>query len=199
MFPGVQENVREWTPTLPNDLPLWELESQWTFEFSEYDCRGQNSLDWEVPYIIGHLLELRCLKWALMTHLGFWNISYDQKKSRESKWHFDSWPLKVRNYPYFLGFRWRATYRWKDLNEGYKFSLDLILIEGLQKKLWASKVVEVPILRISGLQFGSLRTKWHLGAGPMVRHREFYKGEGGGFPQVRPVVSLVSLWLFVDR
>jgi hypothetical protein len=29
-------------------------------------------------------------------------------------------------------------------------------------------------------------TKWHLGVGPIVRHRIYYKGEGGGgFPQVR--------------
>ncbi len=26
------------------------------------------------------------------------------------------------------------------------------------------------------------RTKWHLGVGPMARHREYYRGEGGGFP-----------------
>jgi len=27
---------------------------------------------------------------------------------------------------------------------------------------------------------------------PMARHKEYYTGEGGGFPQVRAVVSLVS-------
>jgi hypothetical protein len=32
-------------------------------------------------------------------------------------------------------------------------------------------------------QFGSRRIKWHLGVGPMVRHKKYYKGEGGGFPQ----------------
>jgi len=26
---GVQKSVREWTFTLPNELPLWELESWW--------------------------------------------------------------------------------------------------------------------------------------------------------------------------
>jgi hypothetical protein len=26
----------------------------------------------------------------------------------------------------------------------------------------------------------------------MVNHKKYYKGEGGGFPQVRAVVSLVS-------
>jgi hypothetical protein len=27
-------------------------------------------------------------------------------------------------------------------------------------------------------------TKWHLGVGPMARHKEYYKEEGGGFSQV---------------
>jgi hypothetical protein len=36
---GVQKNVREWTITLPNELPFWELESQWIFEFSEGNFR----------------------------------------------------------------------------------------------------------------------------------------------------------------
>jgi hypothetical protein len=45
MLPGVQESVREWTSTLPNELPLWELESQWTPKSSGGNFRGQNSLD----------------------------------------------------------------------------------------------------------------------------------------------------------
>jgi hypothetical protein len=36
-------------------------------------------------------------------------------------------------------------------------------IKGIHTKLWTSKVVEVLILRIWKLPFGSLRTKWHLG------------------------------------
>jgi hypothetical protein len=28
MLSGMWGSVREWTPTLPNELPLWELESQ---------------------------------------------------------------------------------------------------------------------------------------------------------------------------
>jgi len=44
MLPGMQENVRQGTPTLPNELPFWELESQWTLEFSKGDYRGQNLL-----------------------------------------------------------------------------------------------------------------------------------------------------------
>jgi hypothetical protein len=45
---------------------------------------------------------------------------------------------------------------------------------------------------ISGLPLGSPRTKCHLDVAPIERCREYYKGEGDGFPQVRAVVSLVS-------
>ncbi len=45
---------------------------------------------------------------------------------------------------------------------------------------------------ISGLLLGSPRTKSHSDVGAMGRHNEYYMGEGGGFPRVRAVVSLVS-------
>jgi hypothetical protein len=66
--------------------PKWEMESQWTPKFLESDYRGRNPLDWDVPYIIGKLLERRCLKWACMTHLDTQNTSYGQKKGQESNW-----------------------------------------------------------------------------------------------------------------
>jgi hypothetical protein len=116
-----------------------------------------------------------------------------KKKGWESNCQFDSWQLKVKNRPHLLAFRWHATYCWKSCDKGYNFGLDLISIEGLHKKLWASKVAKVPILGISKLpKVGSPETKWYLGVGLMARHKEYYKGEGGGFPQVRAVVNLVS-------
>jgi hypothetical protein len=105
---------------------------------------------------------------------------------------FDSRPLKVWNRPNFLACRWRATYRWKYLNEGYNFALKLISIGGLHTKLCSLKVAGVPTLGISRLPLGSPGTKCHLGVGPMAKHRVYYKREGGGFPQVWAVVSLVS-------
>jgi hypothetical protein len=42
-------------------------------------------------------------------------------------------------------------------------------------------------------------TKCHLDVGLMEKHIMYYKGEGGGFPQVRAVVSLVSPNLPVVR
>jgi hypothetical protein len=154
-------------------------------------------LDWRVIYIIGKILKLRCLKWAHMTHLDIWNTSYGQKKDRKSNWQFDSRSLKVKNWPNFLMCRWHAKYCWKSLDEGYNFASDLILIGGLHIKLWGPKVTGVPTLKISGLPFGNPRTKCHLDVGFMERHIVYYKGEGGGFPQVWVVVNLVSPNLFV--
>jgi hypothetical protein len=61
----------------------------------------------------------------------------------------------------------------------------------------AHKVIEPQsrkslILGISRLPFESLGTKCHLDVGIAKRHKVYYKGEGGGFPQVQVVVSLVS-------
>jgi hypothetical protein len=82
MFLGVWESVKEWTSTLPNELPLWELKSRWTPESLKSDCMGQNPLDWIVAYIIEFFLECRCLKWSCTTYLGTQNTSYGQKKGR---------------------------------------------------------------------------------------------------------------------
>jgi hypothetical protein len=49
-----------------------------------------------------------------------------------------------------------------------------------------------PTLQISGLPLGSPKTKCHLDVGLMERHIVYYKGEGGGFPQVRAVVNFVN-------
>jgi hypothetical protein len=182
-----------------HELPLWELESQWTPESSERNCRGQNPLVKKVFYIIGKLLKLRCLKWALMTHLYIWNTSYDQTKGRESNWQFDSRPIKVRNQPDFLACRSCATYRWKALAKGYNFAWNIIEIKGLHVKVWAPKVARVLNVGISRLPFASSKTKCHLDAAPVERRIVYYKGEGGGFPQVWAVVSLVILSLPVAR
>jgi hypothetical protein len=186
MLSGVQENVREQTLTLPSELPLWELKSWWTFKFSESNCRGQNPLDWGVLYIIEKLLERRYLKWARMTHLDILNISYGQKKGRESNWQFDSGPLKVRNRPNLLAFRWHATYNWKALDEGYNFDLDLISIQGLHTKLWAPKVTRVSYVGILGLWLGSPGTKWHLGASPIVSTKYTIRGKVVASPKSGP-------------
>ncbi len=197
---GVKESVREWTPTLPREFPLWELESRWSPECLDSDFRGQNPMDWGFFYTVGKLLERRCLKWARMTHLDIWNTSYGQKKGQESNWQFDSRPLKSKNRLDFLACKRRATYRWKALNKGYNFASDLISIGGLHVKLWGPKVGTPTTLGPHNLRESQLwGQKCHLDVGFVERHKVYYKGEGGGFPQVRAVVNLVSSSLLVAR
>jgi hypothetical protein len=167
----VNSHVGSWSP-------------KWTLESSEHNCRGQNPLPWKILYIIEKLLKRRCLKWAMWAHFNIQNTSYGQKKGWESNWQFDSWSLKVRNRPDSLVCRWRAVHHWKAFDEGYNFALDLIVIGGLHTKLCTPKVARVP--------FGSLETKSHLDVAPMERRKVYSKGEGGGFPQVWAMVSLVN-------
>jgi hypothetical protein len=56
----------------------------------------------------------------------------------------------------------------------------------------APKVAGVATLGISELPFGSPRTKSHLDVGLVERHKVYYKGEGGGFPQIQAVMNLMS-------
>jgi hypothetical protein len=172
---------------------------KWTHESSKHNFRDQNQLVQKILYIIEKLLKCKFQKCAFMTHLDIWNTSYGQKKGRESNWQFDFRPLKVRNRPDFLAFRWRETHRWKALDKGYNFSLDFIGIGGIHAKLWAPKVARVLAARISRLPLGSPDTKCHLDVVHVRRCIIYYKGEGGGFPQVWVVVNLVSLNLPMAR
>ncbi len=79
--------------------------------------------------------------------------------------------------------KWCATYCWKDFDKGYNFSLDLTLIKGLHKKLWSSKVQGVPISEIPTWEY---QNKMIFGCSLYGYHKEYYKGEGGGFPKSKP-------------
>jgi hypothetical protein len=181
-FPRVQGGVREWAHTLPNGLPFGELDFLWTPKFSKSNLKGQNSLYRKVHYAIGNLLGCRCSKWAPMIHLSTYNANYGWKKGQESKCQFDSWPLKVMNCPELCACRWCATYFWKDTDKGYIFYINLASIKGVHKKLWASKVARVPISGILKFMTWESWGKWHFGVAPVASHKEYYKGEGGGFP-----------------
>jgi hypothetical protein len=110
-------------------------ESSRTPENSKSDYRGQNTLPWGVLYIVGKFLKSRCRKWLCMNHSDICSTSYGKKKGRESNWQFDSWSLKVGNWPDPDVCRWSATHCRKVLKESYKFALDLNPIRGLSKEL----------------------------------------------------------------
>jgi hypothetical protein len=176
-------------------IGTWE--SSGTPKILELDCKDQNILHWGVLYIIEMLLKRRCWKWPCMGHLDICNTSYGKKKGQESNWQFDSQQLKVKNRPDPSVCRWSATHCWKDINEGYNFSSDLIPIEGLSKELWSCKVPGVQTGLISGLLLGNPGTKSHSDVGAAEKHKVYYMGEGGGFPWIWVVMSQVSLELLV--
>jgi len=63
---GMNPHTPKVTPTLGDGVAM---ESRWSPETSESDIRGQNSMACGVLYIIGNILELRCLKWFRIAHL----------------------------------------------------------------------------------------------------------------------------------
>jgi len=100
---------------------------------------------------------------------------------------------KVENHPELHEFRRHATYPWKDLNKDHNFALNVTSIGGLHKTLWASEVAGVLILGIVRLSIWKSWEKYHLDVTFMACHKKYYKKEGGGFPQVRAIMSLMNL------
>jgi hypothetical protein len=80
----------------------------------------------------------------------------------------------------------------KALKESYNIALDVIPIKGLSKKLWMPKVPGIQAETVSGLLLGSPGKKCHRNVASAESCKEYYKGEGGGFPRVWAVVSQVS-------
>jgi hypothetical protein len=111
------------------------LESSRTPENSELELKGQNTSHWGVLGVIEKVLKFRCLNWPRIGHLDICSPSYGQKKGRESNWQFDSRSLKVQNRPLPNLRIESAIRRWKHLDEGYKFGLDLVAIRLRNREL----------------------------------------------------------------
>jgi hypothetical protein len=136
---------------------------------------------------------------GLVDSFRYLNISYGQKKGWESNCQFHSRPLKVRNRFDLLMCRWHATYRWKALNSAITLLQTSPQLEVFTRSYCLPKSRKSQFGEFRNSQFGSCRKKWHLGASLVAKHKEYYKGEGGGFPQVWAVLSLVNLCLTVAR
>jgi len=178
----------------PNTPKVGDLESSGTPECLEFDNKAQNTSHWGVLGVIGKVLKRRYRKWPRIGHLDICSPSYGQKKGRESNWQFDSRPLKVGNRPLLDVWIESATRRWKDLNEGYNFGLDLVAIRLGSRELRAPKV--------PGLQPGQFRDNfgtptWEsrekepFGCSLGGETQRILYGEGDGFPRVRAVVNQV--------
>jgi hypothetical protein len=131
-----------WSPTLGKS---WDLESSGTPECSELDSKGKNTSHWGVLGVIRKVLKRRYRKWPRIGHSDICNSSYGQKKGQESNWQFDSRPLKAGNRPLPDVRFGSATWRWKDLDEGYNFGSDFVVIQLRSRELRQFKVPGVPL------------------------------------------------------
>jgi hypothetical protein len=124
----------------PNTSKVGDLESFGTPECLEFDSKAQNTFHWGVLDVIGKVLKRRYRKWPRIGHLDICSPSYGQKKGRESNWQFDSRSLKVGNRSLPDLRIESAIRRWKYLDKGYKFGLNLVAIRLRNRELWAPKV-----------------------------------------------------------
>jgi hypothetical protein len=65
------------------------------------------------------------------------------------------------------------------------------------KKIMGIQNNKNPNLRNFGTPDLRVLGKMTFGLAPMVNQKKYYKGEGGGFPQVRAMMSLVNLCMFM--
>jgi hypothetical protein len=114
------------------------------------------------------------------------------KKGWESNYQFDFGPLKVKNHHDSLACKWCATCCWKDLDKGLQLCFRLHFNRKSTHKVMGPQSRGSPNFGNFQIPIWSPGTKWHLGPSPVATHKVYYKGEGGGFPQVQAVVSLVS-------
>jgi hypothetical protein len=73
-------------PSHPKGVPLWGVGVLVDFQIFRGRFQGSKLNFLRSFYINGKLLERKDLKWAMWAHLDIWNISYGQKKGRESNW-----------------------------------------------------------------------------------------------------------------
>jgi hypothetical protein len=128
----------------PNTWKSWGFGVLRDSECSELDSKGKNTSHWGVLGVVGKVLKLRYRKCPRIGNSDIHSPSYGQKKGRESNWQFDSRPLKVENRCLPKIRSERATWRWKDLDEGYNFGSDLVTIQVRSRELWRFKVPGVP-------------------------------------------------------
>jgi len=166
------------------------LEPSGTPECSELNSKAQNTSNWDVLGVIRKVLKRKYRKWPRIGNLDICSPSYGQKKGQESNWQFDSRPLKVGNRPLPNVALKSATRHCKALDESYNFGSRLVPIQIQGEELWPSKVPGFHLGTVSGLHFEGPNKMCDSDVASTVRCREYYMGQGGGFPRVQAVVCL---------
>jgi hypothetical protein len=180
---GMNSHTPNWAPTLGIGILMdFQIFKKW-FLGSKLIILNSSLYHWK---------DLKCLKWARMTHLSSKHIDCGQMKGQESKCQYDSGPLKVGNRHNLLTCKWRVTYSWKAFNESYNFATGFTQLEAYIKSYGFPKLQESQLWKFWDSRLGRLGTKWHLGVIPMARHKEYCEGEGGGFLWIWIMMNFVS-------
>jgi hypothetical protein len=161
----------------PNTRKVGDLESFGTPECSKLNNKAQNTSHWGVLGVIGKFLKRRYRKWPRIGHLDIYSPSYGQKKGRKST---------SSRHPI-----WECDMALKRSRQGLQLWFRPHCNRTLQSGVMAVQSFESPVGTISGLHFGSPKNLCHLDVASTASCREYYMGEGGGFPQVQAVMSLV--------
>ncbi len=77
------------------------------------------------------------------------------------------------------------TYHYKDLNKGYNFTLDFIAIQGLHKKLCASKVMRVPVVMTHSPFLEGLKCESQIENSESVATLALARDQGKGVARLR--------------
>jgi hypothetical protein len=125
-------------------FPKWELGSLSGL------LKLQSSIAWvKTPHIEAFFISLQNY-WSIDVENGLsWTIWTStaqvmaKKKAESQTSNLTPDHQKSGNWPDPEACRWIATCRWKDLDESYKFALNIIPIRGLGNELWVCKVARV--------------------------------------------------------
>ncbi len=133
------------------------------------------------------------------SHDPFGNLKHKLWPKKRSRVKLPIWlaTIKSRESPRFHRVQMVCDILLENSWQGLQFCFRSHLNRSLHAKLWAHKIMGVPVVKMLGLPLGNPETKCHLDVGLVEKYKVYYKGEGGGFSQVQAMVSLVSLNLLV--
>jgi hypothetical protein len=99
---------------------------------------------------------------------------------------------KCQESPWFCCIQVMCNILLKSFRQGILHCFTSHLNQRSTHKVMGFQNHESSIFENFGTPTWESRDKMTFGASPVAKHQEYYKGEGGGFPQVWVVVSLVS-------
>ncbi len=151
------DQVWGWSPTLGK---VGDLESSGTPECVELNNKGQNTSHWGVFGVIEKVLKRRYRKWPHIWPFGHLQPKLWAKEGSGVK--LIVWLPTIKSQESMPSRIWFecATWRWKDLDEGYNFGLDLVAIQ-LCSQVTCSQVTGVkptwgfPKAKLRNLGLGS--------------------------------------------